>query len=236
MPSSHGPPASAAIQWSYRARFARLPASLSSQSDLRLLGELRVNFEMPRLIVSNWMSLDGFVSGPNGELDWFVKKGFPMNTEFGEYARELLQNVGTILMGGRTYEEFVSYWPEATDNDPVITERMNNVPKVVFSRTLTMVSWGKWGNIRLVRENAPEEVAKLKQEPGKDLVIYGSATLVSSLMKADLIDEYQIFLQPIVLGKGRPEFKDLNDRYELELMEAKQFKSGAVALFYKPAK
>jgi dihydrofolate reductase len=191
---------------------------------------------MRRLIVSNLMSLDGFVSGPNGELDWFVKEGFPMNTEFGEYCRELIKSVGTILLGRRTYEEFVSYWPDATDNEPVLTERMNNVPKVVFSRTLTAVSWGKWGNIRLVRENASEEVAKLKQEPGKDLVIYGSATLVSTLMKAGLIDEYQIFLQPVVLGTGRPEFRDLNERYELELMEAKQFKSGAVALFYKPAK
>jgi dihydrofolate reductase len=206
------------------------------QSTSWLLGELRAHFDMRRLIVFNLMSLDGFVSGPNGELDWFVRKGYQTNTEFGDYAREQIKNVGAILLGRRTYETFVSYWPEATDNEPVITERMNNVPKVVFSRTLTAVSWGKWGNIRLVRENATEEVAKLKQEPGKDLVIYGSATLVSTLMKAGLIDEYQIFLQPIVLGKGRPEFRDLNDRYELELMEERQFKSGAVALFYKPAK
>jgi dihydrofolate reductase len=191
---------------------------------------------MRRLIVSNLMSLDGFVSGPNGELDWFVKEDFMINTEFGGYARELIKSVGTILLGRRTYEEFVSYWPEATDNEPVITERMNNVPKVVFSRMLTTVNWGKWGNIRLVRENASEEVARLKQEPGKDLVIYGSATLVSTLMKADLIDEYQIFLQPVVLGTGRPEFVGLNERYQLELMEAKKFKSGAVALFYKPAR
>jgi dihydrofolate reductase len=113
---------------------------------------------------------------------------------------------------------------------------MNNVPKIVFSSTLTAVSWGKWGNIRLVKENASEEVAKLKQEPGKDLVIYGSATLVSTLMEADLIDEYQIFLQPVILGAGRPEFRDLDHRYELELTEAKQFKSGAVALFYKPGR
>jgi dihydrofolate reductase len=182
------------------------------------------------------MSLDGFVSGPNGELDWFVNEGFLTNTEFGGYASELIKNVGTILLGRRTYEEFVGYWPTATDNNPVITEGMNNVPKVVFSRTLTTVGWGKWGNIRLVRENASEEVAKLKQEPGKDLVIYGSATLVSTLMKADLIDEYQIFLQPVVLGTGRPEFRDLNERYQLQLIEAKQFKSGAVALFYKPAR
>ncbi len=191
---------------------------------------------MRRLIVSNLMSLDGFVSGPNGELDWFVKKGFPMNTEFGEYCRELIKSVGTILLGRRTYEEFVSYWPEATDNEPVITERMNHVPKVVFSTTLSKVTWGKWGNIGLIREKASEAVTRMKQEPGKDLVIYGSATLVSSLMKDDLIDEYQIFLQPVVLGNGRPEFKNLDQRYELELTDSKQFKSGAVALYYRQAK
>src|SRR5262249_31348169 len=141
------------------------------------------DFVMRRLIVSNLMSLDGFVSGPNGELDWFVKKGFPMNTEFGDYVLDLIRNVGIILLGRRTYEAFLSYWPEATDNEPFLTERMNNIPKVVFSKTLTTVSWGKWGNIRLVSGNASEEVFKLKKMPGKDLVIYGSATLVSTLMK-----------------------------------------------------
>ena len=195
-----------------------------------------MSLDVRRLIVSNLMSLDGFVSGPNGELDWFVKKGFPMNTEFGEYCRELIKRVGTILLGRRTYQEFASYWPEAADNDPVLTERMNNVPKVVFSTTLSKVTWGKWGKISLVKENASETVTIMKQEPGKDLVIYGSATLVSSLMKNDLIDEYQIFLQPVVLGNGRPEFRNLDHRYELELMDSKQFKSGAVALYYRPAR
>jgi len=96
---------------------------------------------MRRVIVSNVMSLDGFVSGPNGELDWFVHSGFMKGTEFGEYARSLISSVGTILLGRLTYEEFVSYWPTAKDNDPVITERINNLPKFVFSRSLEKVAW-----------------------------------------------------------------------------------------------
>jgi dihydrofolate reductase len=189
---------------------------------------------MRRLIVSNLMSLDGFVAGPNGELDWFVTDGFLIGTEFGRYAREMISSVDAILLGRLTYQEFAGYWPTATDNDPVITERMNGLPKIVFSRTLPQVEWGKWNNARLVKENAPEEVARMKQEPGKDLVIYGSGDLVSGFMKLGLIDEYQLFVQPIVLGNGKPQFKDLTERYKLKLISAEPFKSGAVRLCYHP--
>lgn len=191
---------------------------------------------MRRLIVSNLMSLDGFIAGPNGELDWFVREGFLKGTEFGRYARELISSVDAILLGRRTYEEFVSYWPTATEDDPVITERMNALPKIVFSRTLDKVGWGKWNNARLVKEDAAEEVRRLKQGQGKDMVIYGSGGLVSGLMKVGLIDEYQIFVQPVVLGKGKPEFQGLDVRYQLRLVAVKPFKAGAVGLYYQPAK
>src|ERR1700757_4235244 len=189
---------------------------------------------MRRLIVSNLMSLDGFVSGPKGELDWFVHPGFVKATEYGDYARGVIRKVDTILLGRLTYEEFASYWPTAKDNDPVITERINNLPKYVFSRSLKQVPWGDWGTARLVREDAATAVTKMKREPGRDIVIYGSATLVSELMKAGLIDEYQLVVFPVVLGKGRPEFKDLNERYSLNLIDVKQFQSGALKLVYQP--
>ena len=187
---------------------------------------------MRRLIVSNLMSLDGFVAGPKGELDWFVHEGFMIGTEFGKYAREMISSVDAILLGRLTYQEFVSYWPTATDNDPVITERINSLPKIVFSKTLERV---EWNNARLVKGNAADEVRRLKEQPGRDLVIYGSAELVSALMKENLIDEFHIIIQPVVLGKGKPEFKDLNQRHNLKLVEAKPFKSGAVWLRYQPA-
>jgi dihydrofolate reductase len=191
---------------------------------------------MRRVIVSNVMSLDGFVSGPKGELDWFVHSGFMKGTEFGEYARSLISSVGTILLGRLTYEEFVSYWPTAKDNDPVITERINNLPKFVFSRSLEKVAWGDWGTARLIKEDAATAVSKMKREPEKDMVIYGSATLVSALMKGGLIDEYQLVVCPIVLGSGRPEFKELSERYALKLKDVKRFDSGAVKLIYQPNK
>ena len=191
---------------------------------------------MRRLIVSNLMSLDGFVAGPKGELDWFVHEGFMIGTEFGDYARKTSSSVGAILLGRRTYEEFVSYWPTATDNDPVITERINNVPKIVFSKTLERVQWGKWNTVRLVKEDASLEVRKMKEQSGKDLVIYGSAGLVSSLMKDGLIDEFQIFVQPVILGDGRSEFPGLNARFQLKLTKVMPFKTGAVGLFYEPLK
>ena len=191
---------------------------------------------MRRLIVSNMMSLDGFVAGPNGELDWFVFEGFMKNTDFGQYARDLISSVGAILLGRRTYEEFLSYWPEATDDDPVVTERMNNLPKIVFSKSLEKVSWGKFSTVKLVKEDAASEVARLKAEAGKDLVIYGSAALVSSLLNAGLIDELQIFLHPVVLGSGRPEFVGISRRHKFELLKSTPLKSGAVVLYYRPAK
>ena len=191
---------------------------------------------MRQVIVSNLMSLDGYVAGPKGELDWFVKEGW-LDEEFGDYVRSLIKKVGVILMGRNTYNEFVSYWPTATaeaGDDPVISERMNNLPKVVFSRTMTRAVWGKWGNIRLVRNNAAREVARMKKEKGKHIVIYGSATLVSELLKKELVDEIQILLQPIILGGGKPEFKELHRRYGLKLTKCKVFKTGAVVLHYKP--
>jgi dihydrofolate reductase len=192
---------------------------------------------MRRLIVSNLMSLDGFLAGPNGELDWFVYEGFVKQTEFGQYAQELISSVDAILLGRLTYQEFLSYWPTATDDNPIITERMNNLPKVVFSRTLSKVEWGKYDTVRLVNEDAVGEVKKMKQEPGRDLVIYGSGDLVSGLMKAGLIDEIQLFVQPIVLGRGKPQFKDLDERYALKLKSVRPLKSGAVCLIYDvPAK
>ena len=191
---------------------------------------------MRRVIVSNVMSLDGFVSGPNGELDWFVYAGFVKGTEFGEYARNVISSVDAILLGRLTYEEFSSYWPTAKNDDPVITERINKLPKFVFSRSLKQVAWGDWGTASLVKEAAAVAVRKMKQEPGRDMVIYGSATLVSALMKSELIDEYQLVVYPVVLGKGRPQFKDLAQRYPLSLKDVRQFKSGVVKLVYQPLK
>jgi dihydrofolate reductase len=130
---------------------------------------------MRKIIVSNCVTLDGFFAGPNGEYDWFV-----WDEETAKYSRELLGSIDTILFGRVTYDLMAGYWPTASApaEDPVIIDAMNNLKKVVFSRTLEKV---KWRNSRLVKENIENEAAELKQQPGKDIVIFGSGSIVSTL-------------------------------------------------------
>ncbi len=184
---------------------------------------------MRRVIVSNLISLDGFLEGPDRQLDWFV-----VDDEFFDYARDLLGTVDTILFGRVTYQMMASYWPTAAENDPVITDKMNSMPKIVFSRTLEKVPWGKWNNARLVKDNVAEEVKKLKQQPGKDMVIFGSAGLISTLAPLGLIDEYRIIVNPVILGSGTPMFRGISDRIKLMLLRTRIFKSGVIMLYYQP--
>ena len=137
-------------------------------------------------------TLDGLMEGPNRELDSTAQFSDP---DFDGYASEMLQSIGGILLGRRTYQLFVDYWPTATGPD---AERMNELPKIVFSRTLKEVSWN---NSRFAKESVAEEVAGLKQQPGKDLALLGSADLASRLMQLGLIDEYRILLGDTHAGK-----------------------------------
>ncbi len=167
-------------------------------------------------------------------MGWFVQEGFLTETEYGEYAREFNSSIGGILLGRKTYEDWVAYWPDATDNDPFITERTNNLPKFVFSTTLHKAGWGKWNNAYLVKGEVGEEVQRLKNQPGKDLAIFGSGTLVASLTRLGLIDEYQITIQPVILGSGLSQFKDLSRWLRLKLVKSRQLREGAVVLHYQP--
>ena len=171
------------------------------------------------------MSLDGFFEGPNGEFDWPV-----VEEEFLGYAREMLRGVDTILFGRLTYLHMAAYWPTAPRDE--IADQMNNLPKVVFSRTLERA---EWSNSRLVRGDAAGEVARLKRESGKDLVILGSASLASALLQANLIDEYRVILQPLLLGRGHPLFKSIEGRIRMKLTGTRVFKTGVVVLYYERA-
>jgi dihydrofolate reductase len=193
---------------------------------------MMANAEMRKIILSNMVALDGFFAGPNGELDWHV-----VDDEYNEYAIDLLSKVDTILFGRVTYQLMADYWPavamnpSTSKNDLEIADKMNNLPKIVFSKTLHKV---EWNNSRLVKENIPEEISKMKQQAGKDMVILGSGSIVSSLMQLGLIDEYRIIVNPVVLGNGKPLFKDINDKLNLKLLNVRVFDSGNVILFYEP--
>jgi dihydrofolate reductase len=187
---------------------------------------------MRKVIISNSVTLDGFFEGPNKELDWHI-----VDEEVKEYAIDLLSNVDPLLFGRVTYQLMADYWPAAATNpstsksDLEIAEKMNNLPKIVFSKTLQEV---KWNNSSLVKENIVEEISKMKQQSGKDMVIFGSGSIVSTFMQFGLIDEYRIILNPVVLGNGKPLFKGINEKQNLKLLKTEVLGSGVVILYYQP--
>jgi len=185
---------------------------------------------MRKVILFNMVTLDGFFEGPNGEIDWHNA-----DEEFNEFAVDQVKSADGLIFGRVTYELMASYWPTpaAQADDPMVAEKMNTMPKIVFSRTLDKV---EWNNTRLVKGDAVKEISQLKQEPGKDLLIFGSADLASSLTKHSLIDEYRIMVNPVVLGKGKPLFKDVKEKLNLRLLKTKTFGNGNVLLYYEPIK
>jgi dihydrofolate reductase len=185
---------------------------------------------MRKVIVSEMVSLDGFFSGPNGELDWHV-----VDEEFNEFARDQLDAMDTLLFGRVTYQVMANYWPTsaAIQDDPIIANKMNTLPKLVFSKTLDKTEWGQWDNTRLVKGDIGEEVSKLKRQPGKDMVIFGSGRIVSTLTQLGLIDEYRILIVPVVLGNGIPLFRGISTPVTMTLARTKTLKTGVVLLYYE---
>lgn len=191
---------------------------------------LQKNKLMRKLIVYNWLSLDGFIDGPNHEIDWFS-----FDDEIVKSNKAFFDTIDTMFFGKTTYELMVSFWPteKSKDDDPEVIEMMNTTKKVVFSTTLDKV---EWNNTSLIKENVEETVKKMKQSEGKDIVILGSGKLVSSFTKLRLIDEFKFIVSPVVLGKGTPEFTGINERVKLNLINSKSFPSGGVMLTYEPIK
>jgi len=140
-----------------------------------------------------------------------------------------------MVFGRVTYDLMVSYWPTETamKADPVIADFMNKTPKIVFSRTMDKADWN---NTTLIKDNAVEEIKKLKQQPGKRMIIMGSADLSTTFIKNDLIDEYHILLNPVVLGNGHPLFKNVVEKFKLQLISSRAFKNGNVLLQYQTIK
>lgn len=177
------------------------------------------------------ISFDGFTAGPNGELDWISYDG-----ELEKYAEGVVNSVGTALYGRTTYHMMESYWP-AVPKNPASTKHeldhahwVEHIPKVVFSKTLQKVTWN---NTTLIKNNIVEEVSKLKQQPGKDLVIFGSPGLTRAFIDLDLIDEYRLTVNPVVLGSGIPMFKDVKEKINFKLIDAKTLNSGVVTFHYE---
>lgn len=183
---------------------------------------------MRRLVVFNNVSLDGYFVDANGDMSWAHKQ----DPEWASFVNENASGTAVLVFGRITYELMAKYWPTpmAMKNSPAVAEGMNNLHKVVFSRTLDKVSWK---NTKLVKGDLVEEVRKMKNEPGPDMVILGSGSIVSQLAQAGLIDEYQVALSPIVLGKGRSMFEGV--KQNVNLKKTREFGNGKVMLWYEPA-
>lgn len=183
---------------------------------------------MRKLFLFNMVTLDGFFEGPNQDISWHN-----VDEEFNEFAIQQLGEVDTLLFGRVTYQGMASYWPteSAKKNDPVVAEMMNGMPKYVFSTTLETVDWH---NSRLLKGNAVEQVVEMKQQLGKDIAIFGSSNLAVTLAEENLIDEYRIIINPVVLGHGTSLLRGITDRLDLTLLNTRVFKSGNVLLYYAP--
>lgn len=183
---------------------------------------------MRKVYLFNMVTLDGFFEGLDHDINWHNA-----DEEFNDFAIQQLNQTGLILFGRVTYEMMASFWPSefAIQTDPVVAGLMNSFPKVVFSTTLQSADWN---NTRLVKNNAAQEIARLKAESGRDIAIFGSAKLASSLFATGLIDEYRLILNPLVLGAGTPLFKPADEKLKMKLVNSRIFKSGNVLLYYQP--
>ncbi len=190
---------------------------------------------MAKIGVFNFVSLDGFFAGPNGEIDWF--KSIGKDDEYERYTQGQSSGGSTLLFGRTTYEMMKSYWPTeaAIQNDPHMAATLNDSPKIVFSKTLRSVEEGPhWKNVRLLHEIDPVEIRKLKEPAGGGMTLLGSGSIVQQLANLDLIDEVQLIVVPMVLGAGKPLFEGVHRR-NLKLLEARAFKNGITSLRYQSA-
>lgn len=186
---------------------------------------------MRNLISFMHISLDGYASGPNGEFDWVYYDG-----EIFKDAIELTDSVDTAIYGRKTYEGMYSYWPtvltnpESSEDDLHHANWVHNARKIVFSRTLGTVEWHK---STLIQDNVFDEITKLKQQPGQDMMIFGSPTIVHLLSGLGLIDQYRINVSPLILGGGVPYFEGIKPMSALNLIESKRYGNGVLGLRYE---
>ncbi|WP_413291258.1 dihydrofolate reductase family protein [Bdellovibrio sp. HCB337] len=189
---------------------------------------------MRKIAVFNNESVDGYFSGPEGDLTWAYQGSD--DAEFNAFIANNASrgNGGALLFGRVTFEMMASYWPTpmAQEQNPVVAKGMNSMTKYVVSHTLEKATWE---NSKILKGDLVTEVRKLKQESGPDIAILGSGSIVAPLVQAGLIDEIQIVLNPVVLGKGRTMFTGLDESLVLKLIEAKTFRNGKVFLRYQPA-
>ena len=177
------------------------------------------------------MSLDGFIAGPNGEMDWMT---FDWDDELKNYVNEITEPIDTIILGRKLAEGFIPTWKSRIENPETADafgHKMVETPKIVFSKTLSDV---EWENTKLAHGDSRQEIKQLKEQTGQEIIVYGGGSFVSFLIKDNLIDEYNLFVNPAALGKGMTIFNSLEDKLKLNLTKSKAFDCGIVLLRYEP--
>lgn len=187
---------------------------------------------MRKLILEEWLSIDGYAQDKNGNLDFFPDT--KSNKISDEDQLKFLESIDAILLGRITYELFVDFWPSATTDIEIIADKLNSIPKIVFSNTLEHAPWGNWPEAQIISGDAIAAISTLKQQQGGDMVIWGSLTLAQSLIKHGLIDEFHLQLCPTAVGSGKPLFADLSAYANFDLIDCKVYDTGVVKLHYVP--
>lgn len=191
---------------------------------------------MRKLKLQVQISVDGFVAGPNGELDWMLFSR-SKDDKLAEYVNALTDSCDTILLGRKMTDGFVNYWTSMLDKpespEYSFARKMVDTPKVVFSKT---VKESIWANTLVVNGDLVEEVEKLKQKNGKGIIVYGGATFVSNLIKENLIDEFHLSINPTAIGRGMTIFDKLEDRLKFNLVQSNTFSNGKVVNHYEREK
>ena len=189
---------------------------------------------MRKIVLTEWVSLDGFTAGPNNDMSYV---GESFDADMGEYESTILNTGDTLLLGRLTYESFAGSWPHVPD-DPTRSEpekdyarSLNAMRKIVVSSGLASADWS---GSEIIRSLDPAYLQQLKRQDGKNILIYGSASIVQQLTGLGLIDEYQILVHPIVLGGGKALFANVTEAKRLELVSSRQFASGVMLLTYRP--
>jgi dihydrofolate reductase len=181
---------------------------------------------MRKLKLQVQLTIDGFIAGPNSEMDWLT---FNWDDELKQYVGALTEPVDTIILGRKLAQGFIHHW--AANPELEGADKINEAPKVVFTRTL---SESDWANTVLATGDLVDEIRALKEQDGQDIIVYGGATFVASLIKHNLIDEYHLFVNPAAIGSGLPIFQNLDQKLRLSLVTTKAFSCGIVVLHYVP--